>query len=301
MKQHKQKITSILTAAILLSSLMTAGTIQQVFANKLNTTLVLSYDNPTPTDGDIVEIKGTVTTSDTFVPGPDPDHTAVNPVVTGTGLIQQGVDVDGNPVSDCLAVVDWLDLSSDTPVLGEFTYNLDTTGLGGQTLVFRAHYTTPPSEPHGPATTNGVCTPLTIGVACIGDLEIVAIDTTATSSTDFAYTIQVTACENIENLKIQGGSNGWSTTTIPNQNAGNPDIGSVTVKSLKRNFVSTWTIGSMAIGDVGNLTVDLTGKVACGKTVNLNGGWSVAYDIVGGATGLKSSYTAPLTFTQTPC
>lgn len=295
-----KKKSGILIASILVSG-MIFMTNSQAFAHQLNTSLTFGYDNSNPTDGDSVLMTGTVTTSDTDAKSGigNTFHSAYT-VNDGTGRIQQGYLADGiTPTSACNTVAIWNDVSNTVPVDGVFTYTLDTTGLGGQTLVYRAHYVTGGGA-HSAATTNTACLPLEISVAslddCEGDLEITATDTSAISAdTNFGYTINVKACKDLANLKVQGGSNAWSTT-----DSAIVDYGSVASKTLKKNTVITWIMPTLAEDAEEELTVAMTTikPLSCGQSVNLNGGWSVVYDVVDGATGLKSSYTDPLTFTR---
>ena len=137
-------MTSIV-ATILITGMIFMS-IPQVFANPLDSEIMIGFDNSTPIDGDIVAMTGTITTSFTEHPGPTPDHDAIpqEDINFGIGKIQQGFVGDDPPipVSDCEAVtINYVDLSTDNPISdGEWTHNFDTTGLGGQTLVFRAHF-----------------------------------------------------------------------------------------------------------------------------------------------------------------
>jgi hypothetical protein len=137
--------TTILTATLVATLALLPLADQQTFANPLDSEVMIEFDNSTPSDGDIVEITGSITTSDTEH-NPMTDHDAIDQINIddGIGKIEQGVDgVDGtgNPVSDCGSVISYKELSMVDPVTdGMWTHNFDTTGLGGQTLVFRAHF-----------------------------------------------------------------------------------------------------------------------------------------------------------------
>ena len=146
-------------ASILILGGVVGVSFDDAYANKLDTSLIFDFLPSSPVvEGIDVLMSATVTTVFT-----DP-HVAINPVSTGSGRIQQGVNGDGSPASAC-DPVDWINLSDDTPVGGVFSHNFVTDGLGGQTLVFRAMYVTPMMAPHGPGTTNGDCIPLEITTA----------------------------------------------------------------------------------------------------------------------------------------
>ena len=148
--------TILITGMIFMSS-------PQVFAHKIDTELNFVLSDNSVYEGTDVLMTGTVTTIDTPAGGGpnNPAHMAENPVNVGTGKIEQGYNFDESLASVCPAH-HYHDISSTTPVDGDFTKLFDTTGLGGQTLVFRAHYTTS-GGPHGTATFSGTdCTSLEI-------------------------------------------------------------------------------------------------------------------------------------------
>jgi len=158
--------TKILMTSIVASILITGMIFMsspQVFAHNLNTEVMIEFDNSTPTEGDIVAMTGTVMTS--FTNGGGGGHNAIDQVDIdfGKGRIQQGVDGDDNPVSDCESTDHYEKISEDNPVTdGEWTHNFDTTGLAGQTLVFRAQYVTGGGG-HTVATAMSECLELEIG------------------------------------------------------------------------------------------------------------------------------------------
>jgi len=161
-KINNAKITSIVIASILLIGSISVA---PSFAHKLNTDVDLVFDNPTPTEGDIVALTGTVTTSDTPAQNvQNPFHAAINPVTDGIGKIEQGINMDDSPASSC-DPYDWTELSSAAvDSNGQFSYNFNTAGYGGQTLVFRTHYITPGGS-HVPATAQSDCEELEIALA----------------------------------------------------------------------------------------------------------------------------------------
>lgn len=322
MTQHStaKKMTSILTAAILLSSILTVGTIQQVFAPppppKIDTTVSIAFrtqddtaDLNPATDGDIVRIEGAVT-----------ETVSSNPVTSGKGEIQIGIhetdivpglDDTDVPATSCAAgELDYWDSYQGNLVLtgNEFFVDFDTTGLGGTSQVFRTHYI-------GGSDYNGSfdgCLQLVINVytPCNGDLEITAIRASGegapepgTGPYEWMYTIKVLACTNLTGVSAQGGNNGWTTFNYPDD--AYTDTGSVEVrKQNKKTAVLLWTIGDMNEGDEATLDITLHGSIKpgtpCDTILNLNGGWSATYGLVGDETVYKTDpHTDQVTITVT--
>jgi hypothetical protein len=161
MPRTKILITSIV-ATILITGMIFMSS-PQVFANPQESEVTIEFDNSTPNAGDIVAITGTVTTLFTEHKGQGDDHEVIDPDIIdyGLGKIQQGFDGD-NPLSSCEDVDNdsWENLYDNGVENSMWTYPFDTEGLGGQTLVFRAHYT---SQGNNIATGMSECTELEIG------------------------------------------------------------------------------------------------------------------------------------------
>jgi len=165
-------MTSIV-ATILITG-MVAMSSPQVFAHKLITELGFEIDPTGPVvEGTDVLMTGNVTTFDTPEDTPPPQdvfHPAENPVITGIGKIQQGLNADNSTASVCQGPEPdhWADLDTtlvSVAPLGNFTHLFNTTGLGGETLVFRAHYSTSGGA-HGTTTIPfSECIPLEITAA----------------------------------------------------------------------------------------------------------------------------------------
>jgi len=294
-KINKAKITSIVITSILLIGAFSTPT--TAFANAQQTSTTFGYDvNPVP-EGTPVEMSGTVTA--TAITG----H-AGGPIDGGDVQIRQGTDVNHIPVSDCSLAINFDTIDTvQTNASGDYSFNFPTDGLGGQTLVFQARYAGEPNGNgvgHNIVQSQSTCLPLEITVAeCEGDIQIAAKNSSADPDNGlFGYTIEVKACTDVENVKIQGGSNGWSTIQSFTES---PDgLGTVDKMLKAKNTVYSWKISELEEGLPLSFEVVLTPniQISCGQTVQLNGGWSVAYNLPGDNTKYKSGYTAPLTWTK---
>ena len=155
-------MTSIV-ASILITGMIFMSS-PQAFANPQDSEVMIEFDNSTPNAGDIVAITGSITTLFTVHNGQGADHEVIpqDDIDDGKGRIVQGLDGD-DPASTCDAVTQYSDPlpGEEDPVSdGEWTTEFDTTGLGGQTLVFRAQFVNGGS---GIATGMSECLELEIG------------------------------------------------------------------------------------------------------------------------------------------
>jgi hypothetical protein len=290
---NNAKITSIALASILLiGSLSMTVPAFAGMGMPPSPSITLGY-NPSPVvDGNMVEMFGIV---------------SVDGVGTSDGnlQIQQGFQPDDvvlfdTPAHDCLAAIQWKDISGNLVHLGgDYSYDgFDTSGLAGQTLVFRTHSSGSGGDFKAG---NSDCVPLEITSSeCEGDIQIAAIDSSAEPSAlqgKFGYTLKVTACTDVENLKIQGGSNGWSDIDTFTRD---PEIGTLDIKEKRKNTIYSWKIPALAENDMVTFEVEMTSNIdiSCGQTVQINGAWSVAYKLPEDNTKYKTSYTSPLTWTN---
>lgn len=136
-----------------------------VVANPANTDVSIDFDPPSPvTDGTLVDITGTVLCDGVHGDFCDADD---KPVTIGSIRVQQVQDDNGDPLScDDLGDegVDFEKIAQDPDnpdVNGQFTYQFDTTGLGGQTIGFRIHYVTAGGA-HVPGTGFSACADLEV-------------------------------------------------------------------------------------------------------------------------------------------
>lgn len=136
---------SSIVASILITGMIFMSS-PQVFANPQDSVVMIEFDNSMPNAGDTVVITGTVMTLFTVHNGQGDDHVVIpqdDIDGVGKGRIIQGLDGGAEPVSTCEAVVQYSDPlpGEEDPVFdGDWTTEFDTTGLGGQTLVFRAQF-----------------------------------------------------------------------------------------------------------------------------------------------------------------
>ena len=121
---------------------------------------------------------------------------------------------------------------------------------------------------------------------------------------DWQYEVTVEACEDLDYVTAQGGTNGWAPlkNRLDSDQAGSAlhpsDDTFATVRNAnKKNEVILWTIGAMNFGDKETLTVDLRGSIPpqtpdC-QLRYLSGPWSATYKI--GDVTQKSDYTGRVT------
>jgi len=273
-----------MTKTLRVSTVIAALSVIAVFgaltalAHQIGTSATISFSANPATDGDAVDITGTVTQSGS-------QHTGVgvgNPVTSGTIQIQElmlgGVGV---PVGTPGAV--WTTIDSGSPdINGQFGTSFDTTGLGGNTIGFRAHYPASGGG-HGFAQVSSPGTDLVINSSCEGVVTI-ASDLASGNGTpppgytgDWEFRIKVKACEDVTNVSAQGGTSGWTSFV-----SATPDIGSTEIrKQNKKTSVLLWTIGDMSAGDEATLLVKVSGTVKPGALdgteLFLSGAWSAKY------------------------
>jgi hypothetical protein len=121
-----------------------------VWAHKNNTEASIWFSSNPAVDGTVVTVKGKVIYDGTQSSGTPNGHTSYPsygaPITAGSIHIEQ-LRLAGNPVACETAGAAYVNIGQGAPNgSGEFSINFDTTGLGGQTIGFRAHH---------PATGNG--------------------------------------------------------------------------------------------------------------------------------------------------
>jgi hypothetical protein len=192
-------------------------------------------------------------------------------------------------------------------VSGTLSVGIGTTGLGGSTLGFLGSYKG--SATAGINDAAQVCFDVPIeqkdAIACDSG-ALISIKRAAGpgaplpgTTNNWQYEVTVEACEHLDDVTAQGGTNGWAplTNRLDSTQSGSalhPSVGSAAVRNAnKKNEAILWTIGAMEFGDTTTLTVDLSGSIPP-KTPDcqlryLSGPWSAIYKADG--LTLKSDYT----------
>src|SRR3972149_9233579 len=249
LKKYKFLIASVLFSLIGLMG-MDSESIATPPPPKECTESTIAFDNNPVTDGDMVDITGTVEESGSSCPGGVAGQ-AGTPVTVGTIRIDER-QVDGDGVSCgteglCTAgnvgavcsvagvnaacdsslgaadgfctLADYVQLASSTPDSnGEISHMFDTTGLGGSTIGFRSHYSATGGADFQGSMSD--CMDLVINSATCAEVGVIvgavlANGNGAPEPGDCGYwqfDINVQNCTgmDLEGVKVQGGSNGWA-------------------------------------------------------------------------------------------
>jgi hypothetical protein len=240
--------------------------------------------------------------------------TAVTTSTGGSTLISGGkvqfeIATDGGvvplPVASTYPGLVWLQLHGpgETPVVtgpneGTVVMSFDLDALGaetGMTIGFRAHYKTGGGSDKVSEHKSGsldivigdfVCTGFHLSTDRVGGPG----QPQPGDSGSWTFRVRARNCtgQNLSDIKIQGGTNGWA-----NFDSSTPSAGSVSVKSNKRNEVLTWTV---SIADLTDATLDITmtGTIPHGAACstdpdepepesvrNLSGTWSASNPVIG--------------------
>lgn len=298
-----QKLGWIL-AGLVLTFLLGSG---NALAHKEGVDLSISLDPNPATDGTSVDITGTLLYTGTRGAGSATGHGDLanedDPVQGETVKIEQR-QLDGVGVSCATVGAAFVEIfSNTTDSNGEVLYAFDTTGLGGNTIGFRAHHAAEGGS-HGSEQAQSPCVDLVI---TLDDCEGAIISATFADGDGtpspalplagpWTFLIEVTACEALNGVSAQGGTNGWAPMT-----GFAPSTGSVNVRQNKKNQVLTWTIGNMGAGQTETLEVTVDGGIKPGTPdgtiLFLSGPWSTTFSTDGGTTFQKSEYTGRVTVT----
>ncbi len=227
---------------------------------------------PSPAiEGEILTVQAIVYSANGAVPAPNGDVAFFGEYVDTVTLQSKTIDIGTGTIT--------------TNSAGTTSLTLDTTGLGGQLVSFKAHYL-PPSPPPGqgfgsvfsasipvyiaPATVT--CTGFTIAA----DLAAGSGNPVVNQSGNWSYKIKLRACSAVSNVTAQGGTSGW--LTLATTGALVPSKGTVAVrKQNNKTAVVLWTVGNMAAGEEAELLVNMTGTVpkgSSGTVQYISGPWS---------------------------
>lgn len=241
---------------------------------------------------------------------PDITLTAVTTSPGGSTLISEGmiqfeIATDGAdvpmPVASTYSGVVWQELhgpGENPDHTGTVVMSFDLDALGaetGMTIGFRAHYKTGGGSDKVSQHKSGaldivigefVCTGFHLSTDRVGGPG--AIEPGASGNWTFRVRAKNCTGQNLSNVKIQGGTNGWA-----NFEGFTESAGEVSVKVNKRNEVLTWTV---SIPDLDDATLDIamTGTIpqgsACSTDLdepeadsirNLSGTWSASNPAIG--------------------
>jgi hypothetical protein len=214
----------------------------------------------------------------------------------GKVVIQYATDGSGN-VTTAGSVVNWVSLNAPgqnpSGVNHETSLAVDLDALPGfipgATVGFRAHYVTGGGSPHVDTHFSPAVDLSTSGSLCSG-LNIAASLASGngtpypgSGSQDWRFRIAVTNCTgaDLAGVKVQGGTNGWTTY----KGASFPD-GSLSISTKNKTSVLTWIV-DLANGQEKDIDVTVNGSIAAkavcspdpntplpGTVLYLSGPWS---------------------------
>jgi len=189
--------------------------------------------------------------------------------------------------------ISWIDPDTGLPV------TLKNATCDNTTIGFQSHYVGGGGQVHADEHSSAG-TPLTIECdecgtsenltlsegSLLGPSEVVA----PLGNTCWTYTFTVENCtdSNLTNVKVQGGTSGWTSLSSATATKGTP-----TIKNNNKNSIITW-IGDLAVGESVDITVRVCGSLkgsACGTTQFLSGPWSAAYTDPDTLLPAKTDYT----------
>lgn len=299
------------TILVVLMTILLIATVVLAHKNLTDTAISIS-PNPVVA-GSAVTITGTVTFTGGTGSGSAAGHGTVptngTPVV-GDALHIQELMLSGSGVPCGTVGAGWVGIASGTTDAdGKFAYSgFDTTGLGGQSICFRAQH--PDSGgAHGNAesASDGLDMIISAAEVCTG--FNIAADLADGSGTPapgdvgpWQFRIRVKNCTgvNLTGIKVQGGSNGWAPVQQPFANNILVSTGEYVVRENRRNQVITWTL-NLANNAEATLVATVDGVIPagdpCGTVKNLNGAWSAVFDP--GSGSQKSDYTGRVTIEVT--
>lgn len=148
--------------------LMALANASVVWAHKNNTEAGIGFSNNPAIDGTLVTVTGTVFYDGTQLGNGAGGHgnypTYGTPSTNGVIKIEQ-LRLNGDPVACGTAGAAFVNMAQGAPnASGQFSTSFSTTGLGGQTIGFRAHHPAT-GFPHGDAKTKSDCLDLQIILA----------------------------------------------------------------------------------------------------------------------------------------
>ncbi len=208
------------------------------------------------------------------------------PVTAGNMQVQWASDGVGNPVpSTYIGAITWIGFGAPkTPDSnGETSWPVDIDPLftAGTVVGIRAHFANASS---GYATHDSGIIDLVVINSCSGGLTIAAdlVEGEGSPAPGYGgcwtFRITLTNCtgNNLTGVKVQGGTNGWTSFSDYDESTGG-----VNIKANKKNEVLTWIL-DIADGATETLEVTVCGSIKPstpdGTVLFLSGAWSAVYD-----------------------
>ncbi|MBA4148261.1 MAG: hypothetical protein H0X66_09105 [Verrucomicrobia bacterium] len=167
---------------------------------------------------------------------------------------------------------------------GSASTTFDTTGFGGESFSFKAHYV-PPSPPPGAGFGSVWSSAIPVSVkaseTCTGftitaDVAAGSGNPVAGQTGNWSYRITLKACDAVSNVSAQGGTSGWLSLTTSGSLVASKGT-AVVRKQNNKTTVVLWTVGDLAAGEEVHLLVNMTGTVpknSSGTVQYISGAWS---------------------------
>jgi hypothetical protein len=270
----------------------------------IDTSTTISFSqNPVPA-GTTVTITATVTPNPGVANGKLEIGIRQNP---GTGEYKTCAN-PGNSFAVKLTPANGVDIDAN----GQVSVQFDTINiLPGTMLALSARYV--PAGGSGYAQSESLCTDLTVTDPIITPPPCSGLTIAASfaggngtpapgNAGPWTFKIRVDNCTGVDltNVKVQGGSNGW---TEPSKTTAAVPDGTYTVKTNKGGAQTiTWFV-DLPSGSYKEILVTVDGKVpnsaACDSIRFISGAWSAVYDTGDGLGSRKSEYTGRVTTTVT--
>jgi hypothetical protein len=261
---------------------------------RISTTSTITFTSNPANVGDSITVSATVAAADSST------------ITSGTLVLRAVQDGSGNPLScSTLGTTgNYVNVASGTPP-GAVTAPAYTALPGS--YGYGAHFIPNNGDTGNYHESQAPCVDLVVGSGiCTGGFQIGA---TQGSGTDmpaagftwvgsFIITLSNCSADPLSGVAAQGGTSAW--TTVGSMLM---DMGSVSVRKLTGggNQILVWSTPSMAPGQIGNLTVNLSGKIKAGTPsgteLNINGGWSAFATDTVTLSKLTAGYTNPVIIT----
>jgi hypothetical protein len=265
----------------------------------ISTTSTISFTSNPASVGDSITVTATVSSADS------------SPIAGGTLVLRAVQDGSGNPLScSTLGTTGaYVNLASSTNAWGTPPGPVTAaayTGLPGS-YGYGAHFIPNNGDTGSYHESKSPCVDLVVNSSiCTGGFMIGASQGSGTdmplagSTWVGSFIITLSNCnpDPLSGANAQGGTSAWTTV-----GSILPDMGSVSVRKLTGggNQILVWSTPSLAPGQIGHMTVNLSGKIKAGTPsgteLNINGGWSASATDTVSLSKLTAGYTSPIIIT----